>query len=694
MELDEVRFGTYNGENGVFIGHQTLFTHVRYDVAHGLINARIRDLRTPPIRACAWVTVNRPDQLLTHQRASPLRRTLRDEWRENDEWRQALDYLVMVVQDNLNEFYIEQEEETEEEPQTGIPLSEDELVEVENILNSHDIMTQIKQKLDDIIAGEDENKQIVFLLLLSGLIPDNDMKQMILIKGTSGSGKSTLMGLADLFNTKDVGRFTAHALDHTEDLAEYEVLRLKELGLMDKEEGDISTIKFLSNDDNGYNVDVTVRDPSTGRFTTEQKHIDPITIISSTTRVDIDEQYERRNWIISPDETKEQTERIRIATADNESEKDIVTLGILPETTKRQSKRILKAIVQRLPICDVIIPFNHSLTKILESNTLQNNLRVRGDFGRIIDLVKLYGILNQRSLPRIPSPTGDVAIMTPEKAYEVIELALRPLTTMTSEIERRCKKILDALWDMGIKERQSAIDLKTSDEIAHKIGLCPTTARRYLRQLGNKGYLSDDGKTPKTYFLQHDIYEILRRFSAVSNILENPNSLICDMWCETLEFFGLIANANNVTEAEEEREYDEEEVDENLSPEERRVRRLSRRMDVPQAVADAITEILPLLEEMYEQYQLISPTENAPMIEPESVSFRQSDLLLSEKMDSILTFLQNEYYHREGAVTTREIVDSVSLSFGVSISVGEVQRLLELLVRDGKVMQVRPDHWK
>ena len=133
------------------------------------------------------------------------------------------------------------------------------------------------------------------------------------------------MSIADAFKVKDVGRFTAHALDYS-DLKEFEILRLKEFGAIDAENQGVSTIKFLSADDAGYNVEYVVRDKDTGELTTVQKRIAPITIISSTTRVDVDSQYMRRNWPISLDETPEQTERIRLWRAHHEVERNEVAL--------------------------------------------------------------------------------------------------------------------------------------------------------------------------------------------------------------------------------------------------------------------------------------------------------------------------------------------------------------------------------
>jgi len=233
--------------------------------------------------------------------------------------------------------------------------------EAEKIISSSNVLEALKPHLDNILAGEDENKQLAFLLMLSGKIDDVSLKQMVLLKGESGAGKSKLMTVADAFRVKDVGRFSAHALDYT-DLENFEVLRLKELGAMDQEFQGVSTVKFLSSDDRGYTVEVAERDVESGRFTTHQYRIPPITLVTSTIRVSLDPQFERRAWILNPDESKEQTERIRIWKANLERDKAAKQLGLLKETTYEHSLRVLKAVVRKLEPHAIILPFPDSLT--------------------------------------------------------------------------------------------------------------------------------------------------------------------------------------------------------------------------------------------------------------------------------------------------------------------------------------------
>lgn len=98
--------------------------------------------------------------------------------------------------------------------------------EAEKVLDSENVLEGLKEHLDNIMTGEDNNKKLIFLLLTSGIVEDPSLKQIVLLKAESGAGKSHLMRLADAFKTKSVGRFTAHALDYT-DLWNYHALQFQ-----------------------------------------------------------------------------------------------------------------------------------------------------------------------------------------------------------------------------------------------------------------------------------------------------------------------------------------------------------------------------------------------------------------------------------------------------------------------------------
>lgn len=373
--------------------------------------------------------------------------------------------------------------------------------EAERILNSSEPLPLIKQHLDKIIAGEDENKLTIFLLLLSGKkwIPF-DQKAMIILKGEPAAGKTTLMELTKFFYTKEVGRFSRHALDYS-DLSQYEILKLKELGSIDQEDYGISTLKFLSSEDSGFVVEVTERGED-HKFKTTQYSTPPITMITSTTRVGLDSQLERRAWIFNPDESKEQTQRILEWKIRNEHEKDEVALGGRKMTSKEESILVLKTVVARLKPCQVIVPFKKTLLNLLNLGTL----RVRGDFDKLLTICKLYAVLLQRTCFPKKERNGEPFVpLYPQNALEILKLVKNPLTAMQSGLERRTSQLVPILRELGYTIENEMLGKEQREEIAKKSGLSESTVRNYLWEWTKRGYMSSDGKRPATYTLLKDL---------------------------------------------------------------------------------------------------------------------------------------------------------------------------------------------
>jgi len=399
--------------------------------------------------------------------------------------------------------------------------------EVEAILNDPRPLERLKPYLDELIAGEDQNKLLLFVLLLSGKLPDPRKKEMILFKSESGAGKSTLANaLTKAFRTKKVGRFTEHALDYT-DLNGYQILYIQEIGHMDEEIHGLSTIKFLSADDQGYTVEMTVGSPAEG-FTTVEKRIPPMTVVSSTTRVRIDPQYERRNWIISLDETPEQTRRIMKLKARRRLEENEIALGLRDELSSERAQRILEKLVERIEPCRVCILFPESILEVLE----HEKIRVRGDYSKLMRLIEYYCILRQRTLPKMEIDGKSVVFATPEAALEILQVAAEPLTLMTMEMDKRTKKLLEGFKQMGLHSAGETITPELREEMAIKRGYSSRTIRAYLNELVNKGYLTDDGRKPKTYRLAMSLKAIERKISAISAKLENTDELTLQIYEE------------------------------------------------------------------------------------------------------------------------------------------------------------------
>jgi hypothetical protein len=396
----------------------------------------------------------------------------------------------LLLKEEWEETRKELEKESLPEVKEEVKVDPDIIEEAKNIVKSPDIIEKIKSLLECVSAGEIDKKMLILALLLSGKIIDKQAKQIILLKGEAGSGKSTLMEIANFFKTKDIGRFTEHALDYS-DLQNYEVLKIKELGSMDleKEESGLSTLKFISADDLGYTVEYTVRDKETGLMTTQQHRIPPITVITSTIRVNVDPQLERRSWTINPDESVEQTQLIKKFKAKREWAKTQKLFKILKYTPQERAELLLKEIIKNIEPVEPILLFPCNLTKLLKSE----KLRVRGDIDKVFWLVKIFAVLNQNNLPIINIDGKKAVVCTPTIAYEAIKTAKKSLITMTSGLEERSRQLIDLLKTMK-KEVGSEITKEDREMMAVKLKRSERTIRKYLGEWVVQGFLSEESE--------------------------------------------------------------------------------------------------------------------------------------------------------------------------------------------------------
>jgi len=363
------------------------------------------------------------------------------------------------------------------------PLGESKYVE--QILKSPDILGYIKTLLDDVIAGEDANKQLIFLLLLSGKVSDPDRKQIVLLQGEAGGGKTTLANnISKLFRTKKIGRFTKHALDYS-DLEGYEVLYIQEIGALDKEDQGISTLKFLSSDDKGYTIEATVRDPETGEWVTMQRRIPPITVITTTTRIDVDPQFSRRSWLLNVDETVTQTKKIKNFKIDGVIENTLVSLGFKKERKKQRALRVLKKLVASLRDCKIAILFPESIANLLGES---RKIRIRGDYDKFTELAWLTGFLHQSKATPLPSNPGNapVYLAPAQEIASMFKITKDPLIAMTTDLEKRFLDLFNAMDEEGYMLTEAVFTKNERAELAQRLGKTPGTITKYFRELAKR----------------------------------------------------------------------------------------------------------------------------------------------------------------------------------------------------------------
>lgn len=667
LDLAQVSFGLLkNGAKGVAIGEEELFLDV--ERRNGKWRLRIEDLQENRFLT-AWVTLADIEDLRVSRRAKCIRDALK-RWRNSSA---ILETIIMEIQAHENQWENGPECQSNFEHEkwaSNIP-EEDVEAEVESILNADNQLEALKPHLDNLVPGEDDNKKSIYTLNCGSKFPDVRMKQIILLKGTEGGGKSTIMReMSDPFKVKDVGRFTAHALDYT-NLEGYEILRLKEIGVMDKEFQGVSTIKFLSADDKGYSVEVTVRDKETGELTTKQYWIPPISVISTTTRVLLEPQFERRCWIFNVDESKEQTERVLRWKAKLEREKAEVELGIRKYTSYDFSKAVLKSFVSKLEPCKIVVPFPQTLTEILTSHVL----RVRGDYDKIMAFIKLYAFLNKKRLFK----WRDVYFVTPEVCLEALQMIEKPLVSMISRLEDRTRKLIESMKDLGYTSKGVAIGKTEREKIAVKIGRSEKTVRTYFNQWEIQGYMSSDNKKPKTFSLLYDLDVIEDKISEISAKLKTADSLMDKMRKEAQEWLNSrleIKNLEDIYYFQSVFKPTTESVTEkNIMPSGKTISNLQ------------LSKNLADLPQQNLENRQIEKLPATPKEEKESTQNHEKLLLSEENFEKVIAAIRK--------LENRQVYAPLPLiEYSTKIQLEDLKRILAVLEREGRVFQYRPNCWK
>ena len=373
-------------------------------------------------------------------------------------------------------------EEEEEEPEPEVEINEilyeryreEILEEVKKIMASENPMDSVLKHLDNIIAGETENKGLLFVLALSGKSKNKKKKIIVCALHEAGAGKTWLLkNIAALYKSHTVSHLTKKALNYIgEDIKDKEILFIKELGNLDTENDDSNaSIKMLSVDDGGLSTTYTYRDPDSGLFETRTIKTDPISIFTSSTRQNLDPQFQRRNWVISPDASYEQTARIERFKVKNRRQEDQVLLGLREYTDMDWALFVLKALVETIEEKRIIVPYHSALYDILD----KRKTRIRGDMDKLDLLIEFFGYLNYGTLPKIEKDGNIIYVMTPEKVLEILRVARMSLVYMARDTEARVYDLLQMLktvkWTDNAENSRIGISASTADKSADIIDL-------------------------------------------------------------------------------------------------------------------------------------------------------------------------------------------------------------------------------
>jgi len=403
---------------------------------------------------------------------------------------------------------------------------------VKKIQEASSQVEALSTHLDNIIVGESSKKKIIVVLLSGSKCKKNAKKdpksqQIIVIKGTPGGGKTALARPSELFKTKRVGRFTEHALDYS-DLEPYDILYIQEIADSEEERDSINRLKFLSSEDGGYTVEFPIKKEG-GGFTTIQRTIPPMTMLSTTKNLYLEGQFDRRAWSINVDESREQTDRVIGWKAKLKMQENEVKLGKRQITDYDFSKEVLKRFFKEFQAINVINLMPLTTGKILGNA----KLRIRGDVDKMWSFIELYAMFNVKRLTKIED--SDCYAISPEVAMDALRLIIEPMATMISGVDKRTNELFNTLKALGLHKAGSEITKKQRDDVAVALRKSHNTVKSLLNNLCSSGFASQDGKKPCTFTLLYDVETIEEKLNEISLKPESYDDLVSEMRKEALE---------------------------------------------------------------------------------------------------------------------------------------------------------------
>lgn len=359
-----------------------------------------------------------------------------------------------------------------EEPERGAPVVYTKEIQerAKELLLRKDLLFMIFTATREAgVVGEEENSLLVYLAMTSRLLSS---PVSVVIKGETSAGKSWLVKrVADLMPEGVVierSHLSAKALFYTATDLRHKVLYISEI--TGAQPGDYP-IRLIQSE-NKLIAEVTVRDENAGFVTKSIEKEGPVSIITTTTAVELNPENESREWALHMDDTNEQTARV----------KEAIALRHSP-SWRPPSLEVYKAMQSLLTPRRVYIPI--AISQWLRERTPNDPVRMRRDFERLLIVIETVALLHQfqrGTAEHIEADWSDVFLAT--------RILRKTFGKSVSNIPDGSLKLLSALKGLPSPDAPHTIR-----ELAAVLKVSPRTIRRWAEFLINSGSVEKVEKT-------------------------------------------------------------------------------------------------------------------------------------------------------------------------------------------------------
>ena len=355
----------------------------------------------------------------------------------------------------------------------------------EELLQAPDLIKRLDQSFEAAgIVGERTNRLAAYLTATSRLL---DKPLAVIIQSTSAAGKTTLMeAVLSFFPPEDQIKYSAMTGQSLYYLGEKN-LQHKILAIVEEEGAEKASyaLKLLQSEGE-LTIASTGKDANTGRMKTEEYHVEgPVSIVLTTTSIDIDEELMNRCLILTVDESREQTERI------HELQRKARTLeGLRFKKARKQTLTLLQNAQRLLKPIEVVNPFADELTFTADRT------RTRRDHEKYLTLIEAVTLLHQhqRKLendpeagPHIKTTLDDIAVAN-RLAPEVLGRSLDELPPQTRRLLEDLKAMVAERCDKNQIDQDKCHF--TRRQVRERTGSSETQVRLHLQRLEDFEYIA------------------------------------------------------------------------------------------------------------------------------------------------------------------------------------------------------------
>jgi DNA-binding CsgD family transcriptional regulator len=346
-------------------------------------------------------------------------------------------------------------------------------------------VTILRKTLDKKIVGEEINKQVLFFAALSAKLKNFRERLHCRLTGPSAAGKTYLITrVLDCFPPSmkiEVGGMTPKAWVYAAARTGFMDFHGKILVCLVEPPREFYDLinSVLTGDKEKFKWLYTNK--IEGALTTSEIIIFGVpSYITASVKLP-QEELATRILQLSPDLTREQTDRIMRSQSEEEYEVDEEDCN---------HEKILQEYIENIPICDVVVPFCDVVRGVFPKE-----VRMRRDFPKLKTLVKSITLFNYYLRPKIVIGDSVIVLSTLSDFALGLYLFSQAFEATFSGIPNYLQSFLSRL-----NEQFSSNSFSTAEAIQVFRDFSPNTVRAYLRQLEELNFLESSTVAGQKYY--------------------------------------------------------------------------------------------------------------------------------------------------------------------------------------------------